>query len=435
MIPVPGKRIALTTWGSFGDLHPYMALALELGRRGHRAVIGTMPVYREKIERAGIEFFPVRPDAPAFDSDPELLARAIAPWTGPAVIMGELLMPHLRENYEDSMALIASGGGADLLVTHVLAFGAHVAAETTGVRWLSTALSPMVLVSAYDPSTPPFMTWLRRASRLHPAIARGIIAFGRRASAPWVSGVPRLRRELGLSPRGHPIFDSPYSPGGTLAMYSPLFGQVQPDFPPRTRVTGFAFHDTDEALGGVTPEMESFLEECDAVGEAPILFTLGSSAVWTPGEFFKTAAETMRRMKRRALLLVGNDANRKGFDLPAGVRAFGYAPYSWLMPRCAVIVHQAGVGTTAQGLRAGRPLLAMPFGHDTLDNARRAEQLGVGRTLTRKRFATPNLLRELSVLLEDPVYTGRASDVGRRIRAEDGTRTACDAIEEMLRAG
>jgi len=55
-------RIILNTFGSFGDIHPYMAIAHELQRRGHTPVIATMPGYREKIEGAGLEFAPVRPD-------------------------------------------------------------------------------------------------------------------------------------------------------------------------------------------------------------------------------------------------------------------------------------------------------------------------------------------------------------------------------------
>ena len=51
------KKIVFTTWGSFGDIHPFMGLALELQARGHRAAIATLSWYREKIEAAGIQFY------------------------------------------------------------------------------------------------------------------------------------------------------------------------------------------------------------------------------------------------------------------------------------------------------------------------------------------------------------------------------------------
>ncbi len=66
------KRIVLSTFGSFGDVHPYVAIALELKARGHAPVIATSEVYREKMEARGIEFCPVRPELPSLDQPEEL---------------------------------------------------------------------------------------------------------------------------------------------------------------------------------------------------------------------------------------------------------------------------------------------------------------------------------------------------------------------------
>ncbi len=425
------KRIVLTTWGSFGDLHPYMALAAELGRRGHRPVIGTIPRYREKVEAQGIEFWPIRPDAPDLENDPGLVRRAMNPATGSATVIGELLMPHLRETYADTLSMLEAGGGTDVLITHILSFAAHVAAEKTGVRWLSTVLSPIAFLSAYDPPVPPQAPWVGRVAGWHPSIARATNAIGRRVSASWVRDVVELRRELGLSADRHPIFDGQFSPMGTLALYSPIFGSVQPDFPPRTRITGFTFFDEDPARGNMTPKLERFFDESIKAGEAPLLFTLGSSAIWLAGDFYRVALRAVGKMGRRALLLTGE---RKNLDveLPPGVAAVEYAPFGRVMPRSSVIVHQGGVGTTAQALRAGRPMLIMPFGHDTLDNATRVVRLGVARTLDRRRFTPRALERELSILLEDPAYRTRADEAGRRIRSEEGTSAACDVIEGLF---
>lgn len=43
-------RIVLTTFGSLGDLHPYIAIALELKHRGHTAVIAAGNLYRDNVE-------------------------------------------------------------------------------------------------------------------------------------------------------------------------------------------------------------------------------------------------------------------------------------------------------------------------------------------------------------------------------------------------
>jgi UDP:flavonoid glycosyltransferase YjiC (YdhE family) len=429
---VRGKRIILTTWGSFGDLHPYMALALKLNRRGHDPVLGSIPLYKDKVEKAGIEFCPIRPDMPTPDQDPDLFRRALAPRTGAEVIMRELLMPHLEHSYQDTLELVQAGPGADMLITHPLTFGGHLVAEQTGIRWLSTVLSPMVFMSSFDPPRPPILPWLQHVSRLHPSLARLLVGAARNVSERWVLPVTRFRKQLGLPRRGHPLFDCQYSPQGTLAMYSSLLGRVQPDFPPNTRTTGFAFYDTDDDRGTMTPSLQKFLDDSERARERPILFTLGSSAIWSAGDFYRTSVDAVRQMKHRALLLVGDRQNLGPGPLPEGVAAFDYAPYTSVMPRCRAIVHQGGVGTTGQGLRSGRPMLCMPFGHDTLDNAQRAQELGLARTLPQKRFTVDRLVGELTELLENPRYQQRSEQIASEIRAEDGTNYACDLIEEML---
>jgi UDP:flavonoid glycosyltransferase YjiC (YdhE family) len=138
-------------------------------------------------------------------------------------------------------------------------------------------------------------------------------------------------------------------------------------------------------------------------------------------------------LNRRALLLIGDERNRPSSTLPPGVAAFAYAPYAKVMPRASCIVHQGGVGTTGQALRSGHPMLIMPFGHDTVDNARRCAELGVARVLPRKRYTVENVVRALQLLLEVPSYGKRASEIGRQVAAENGVAAACDAIEQAVR--
>src|SRR6185295_11029453 len=146
-------------------------------------------------------------------------------------------------------------------------------------------------------------------------------------------------------------------------------------------------------------------------------------------ESAKAAAE----LGRRAILLVGSDtANAAAASPAAGIIAADYAPYSELFPRAAAIVHQGGAGTTAQALRAGRPMLVMPFAHDQHDNARCVIRLGVGREIGRDQYRSGRPAAALRALLDDPGYAARATDVGRQIQSEDGVAKACDLIERQL---
>src|SRR5262249_47098166 len=139
-------RIVLTTFGSLGDLHPYIALALGLRSRGHEAIIATSAYYREKIERLGIGFRPVRPDFPDVDKFPDVARRIMDLRTGGEYVIREMVMPALKESYEDTLA---AAEGAELLVSHILTFTTRLAAEKKGLPWASTCLQPFAHFSAY----------------------------------------------------------------------------------------------------------------------------------------------------------------------------------------------------------------------------------------------------------------------------------------------
>jgi MGT family glycosyltransferase len=427
-MPGPGgtkRRIVLTTFGSLGDLHPYVAVALELQRRGHEAVIATSGRYRTKVEALGIAFRAVRPDVEDTQLDAELMRGVMDPRTGSEVVIRDLVMPHVRDSYDD---LAAACDGADLVVGHVLTFAARLLSEKTGIRWASSVLQPIAFLSAHDPPVMPTAQFLRRLRFLGPGFNRALFALARRMSAPWTEPWHRLRAELGLPPTTeNPIFEGQHAPSLVLALFSSRFAAKASDWPQHTVVTGFPFFDQD-GDAGLPPDLTRFLDG----GEPPIVFTLGTSAVMDAGDFYEVGAEAAGRLGRRAVLLVGRDAPPRTSPLPPGVAAFAYAPYSQLFPRAAAIVHQGGVGTTAQAMRSARPMIVMPYGHDQPDNAERVRRLGISRTVARRAFTAERAVRELRHLLDDPSYAARSAEVGRVVAAEDGARTAADAIERLL---
>jgi rhamnosyltransferase subunit B len=417
------RRIVLTTFGSLGDLHPYLAVGLELQSRGHSAVVATSAFYRDRVLSLGLGFHAVRPDIEASARDPEVMRRAMDRRTGGETVIAELVMPHLRDTYED---LAAACAGADLVVGHVLTYAARLVAEKTGIRWASSVLQPIGLFSAHDPPVMPTFSFFRHLRFLGPGFHRFFFRLARRMVLPWAAPWHRLRAELGLPATSeNPIFEGQHSPGLALVLVSPLFAPPQPDWPAAAVATGFPFYDADGAAG-LSPELARFLDP----GPPPLVFTLGSSAVRDPGRFYEIGAEAARALGRRAVLLTGLETTPPA-SLPDGVVAFDYAPYSLLFPRAAAIVHQGGIGTTAQALRSGRPMLVMPYAHDQPDNAARVCRLGVARTIARDRFTAPRAIKEIRRLLDEPSYATRAAEVGELVRRENGAGAAADAIERF----
>ena len=423
------KRIVFTTWGSFGDLHPFMALALGLKARGHRPAIASIADYRPKVEAAGIDFFPLRPsvELPDTEEGQEVIRRIMDLRDGPRYVIQEMLAPTTRETYEDSIAAINADGGADLLVSHAVPMAAPLVAAKTGIKWISSVLSPISLTSIYDPATPPEFPLLRKFLLLHPALAKAFTGVLHRITEPWITEVRKFRKEIGLPPGEHPVFEAQHSQRRVLAMFSKVIAQLQPDHPKNTIITGFPFYDRDQAEAAPR-EVMNFIES----GEPPIVFTLGSAAVRVGDEFYRTSIEVTKQLNRRALLLVSESSPLLKTELPAAIKAIAYARHSLVMPRSSVVVHQAGIGTTGQALGSGRPMLIVPHGQDQPDNARRCEELGVALVVPEKRYNVSNAVAKLGRLLSEQSFAERARIVSAQVRSEDGTRTACDAIEAEL---
>ncbi|MCU1294915.1 MAG: glucosyltransferase [Bryobacterales bacterium] len=428
-------RIVLNTFGSFGDLHPYLAVAIGLKRRGHEPIVATAELYRAKVEAEGIGFAPIRPDIGEMADNKAFLRKVWDPKRGTEFLLRDYIMPAVEQSFEDLLPVCEK---ADLLLTHAAAYAGPVLAEYLKLRWLSVVLQPMAFLSRYDPPVLPPALWLKRLDRFGPSVIAVILQIGKRKAGSWAKPVTVLRRKLNLPPsEKNPLFEGQFSPFGTLAWFSDHYAQPQPDWPARTRITGFPFY--DQLGAGLkrwsrAPESDAAeLAEFLAKGPPPVLFTLGSSAVMEPGDFYRESFAAAQHLGVRAILLSGG-MPRESFPqpLPSSVCIASYAPYSEVMPFCAASVHQGGIGTTAQALRAGKPMMVVPWAHDQPDNAARITKLGCGRTIPRKHYTAARAIMELKQVLANDGYARTAQRIGSQIANEDGVENACSAIEQFL---
>lgn len=424
-------RVVLATFGTHGDLHPFVALALALRERGADAVLAAGEVYRDKVEAEGIGFFPMRPSVEAVAQrlamTPRELARAVA--ARPQFLLQRIILPSLREAYDDAMAAM---DGADLVVTHSVAYGARLAAEKRGLPRIGIVLQPMLFASVTDPPVvadfPRLSRWIYRQG---PAWTRAFLGLGRHVARRWARPIDRFRRQVGLPPAtAHPLFEGQFGGAGAIGLYSPLLGPPQADHPPHTTIAGFAFYDSEK--GGpatLSPSLQAFLE----AGPAPVVFTQGTSAIHDAEEFVRESLAAVDLLGVRAVLVLDEEqARRWSLHAKATIHVTGYAPYSALFPRAAVNVHHGGIGTTAQALRAGRPQLITPYLVDQPDNAARVVRLGVGRELPRRRWRGREIAASVRVLLERPEYASAALETGWQVAREDGAAVAADTILSVL---
>ena len=421
-------RIILSNIGTYGDTNPLIALALELKRRGHVPVMALPPVYESRIRPLGLEFHAVRPDIDPADT--AMAEKVYDIKNGTEYGLRKFLFPVLRQTYDDLLDAATRPVRADLLLLGELNYAGPIVTEVTGIPWASYVLAPLSFFSAFDPPVLPPYPRLAHADKVVPGFGRVIKRVAKFISRKWPEPIYELRHELGLPKGANPLFDAKHSPNLVLALFSYILGVEQKDWPQNTLITGFCYFDADFGNQELPPHLEKFLD----AGPPPVVFTLGSAAVLSAGNFFEVSATAAINLGIRAVMLIGSDPrNQLKMTLPESICVAEYAPYSKLFSHAAMVVHQGGVGTTAQCLRAGKPMLIMPYSHDQPDNARRMKQLKIAQVIQRASYTPQRVTRLLKKMLAQPLLAQRAESVATLLANENGVCTACDALEALYK--
>jgi rhamnosyltransferase subunit B len=432
------RKIVLSTIGSLGDVHPMIALGLALKARGFAPVVATPDVFTEKTRLAGLEPAVTFPSFAQIARDLGKTEETIVART----IRDPDHMIRLMLRYLDfsTRTLDEVSEGAAAIVSAPFATASPIIAEKRRLPLIRVMFQPMMMMSPHDPpATPDFWMLAKRptgASEMSPArvtwnrlMHRGILAEIRRRYARRVN---EIRAVHGLAAtNAAPMFDSPDPKAPlTLGLYSEALAPLPPDAAPNTKLTGFPFFDSATgAPEAPDPELEAFL----AAGPAPIVFTLGTYAVYSPGDFYANSLTIAERLGQRALLLVGPRPHGERTLASPNALVRAYAPHSSVFPRASAIVHHGGAGTTGQAMRAGKPQLIVPHLGDQADNAARIARAGLGAMISPRRYAA-RAGAALARLLSDHATARRAEGIAVKVRAENGAETAANAIELALAA-
>lgn len=418
-------HVLLVTNGSHGDIHPFIAIGLALKARGCDSTVVTNPYFQSLIEHVGLKFEALgeHMDVGEYMKTSDAMHK---PYRAAKHVFTDFVVPHATRICALTRDMIASTGAGAVLV-HPLCIGANWACEMTGTPWCGVGLPPMTWMTRHDPwiSVPhmpgwptPSLHFVRLASWIAGRMMRGILD----------KPLNRQRAALGLPPiTGH--YQHVVAAGAiNFGLWSSVIRPPQPDDPPTARTVGFPWFDTHDP----SPD-DARLEQFLADGPAPIVFARGSAYVHRPGRFFEIAAAACKALNRRGVLLIG----RKGEplrDLPNGVITIGYAPFSTLFPYAAVNVHHGGIGSTGQGLRAGRPTVIVPSAFDQFDNAARCERIGCSQTVFVSRLSEKRLTAALDRVVNDLSFARRAAEVAPLAQADGGAATA-DAVIALIAAG
>ena len=416
-------RVLVLTFGTRGDIQPYVALARALIDAGHEAAVCTAEGFRHLVEGAGVPYLHMGNDML------DLMQTTMPEMSGPGDALRLLprMTAAMRSSLHDQWRA-AQAFEPDRLVYHPKILGGLHIAEKLQIP-AAVSLPLPFFTPTRDFPIPFIAHW-----RLGGMANRLTYQFNRVTGLAYGSMINTFRRTLHLEPMsrwsdyltlpdGHPV--------PALYCFSEAVVPIPPDYPPHAHVTGYWFL-PEENSWQPPPELSAFLD----AGAPPVYIGFGSMGFGQRAAAHGTAVvEAVRRLGVRAVVATGWG----GITIDTSserVHVVRDVPHSWLLPRTTAVVHHGGAGTTAAGLRAGRPTLICPVLGDQGFWAERIHALGAGpRPLPARRLTPERLVTHLDQLLTEDRYRQRAADVGRTLRSEDGLNEAIRVIEELPSPG
>ena len=418
-------RIGIQTWGSEGDIRPFIALGAALTSRGHQVELLYTEISQRKYEHVAAALgFTARAIASPVIADREkeyqvglAAIGARDEFSQGLVIFRELLDPVVEPIYEAGLDLCSR---SDLLIHHFILHPSRAAADKTGTPQMTVAFAHMLTPSRYiHPSGLPNVgEW---ANRLEWAIASFAL------NRTLLKKTNRFRGDKGLPPLGDLLREAWASPHLHLLASSPAFLDRPADWPDAIQMSGFLElpshqHET------LAPEVDAFLNS----GAPPVFMGFGS-LMPASGEHLvetvKVFAEAASRANVRAIIQA--EIDRPSTDRVLFIKR---APHQVVFPRCAAVVHHAGAGTTHTTLRAGTPSVPVPHVSDQFLWSKELLRLGAPpKAIRRTKWSARALGDRIKETVGNSKMKQAALAMSERMKNDNGPERAADLIESRVR--
>jgi sterol 3beta-glucosyltransferase len=407
-------KITILTYGSRGDVQPFLPLSLGLMGNGHSVKLAAPFRFKKLVEGYGINFVPLA-------GDPEDLSRRLNDAGHNFIKIIHELMRHAIEIGADVWHQTeAACRDADLIIhsfTHLV--GAHTLAREKHIPDIHVQPFPMFAPTGDYPNVTLPNLRLRSLNRFTHLISQKITWWTSK------SGFEQVRRRAGLPKRKlyWPFDDDPPHPRTPiLCAWSSSVLPASSDWPPRVYVTGYYFHSPNHSYQPPV-QVDSFLK----AGKPPVCITFGSMVNRDAERIDHIVRQSLKQTDNRGIILSGWSGirNRSSRD----VLYLQATPHDWLLPRCKMVIHHGGAGTISAGLCAGIPNVVVPFTADQPFWGRRVYTICVGpRPILVKNLSTDKLVHAM-VEAENEAICRHAEAIGHRIRSEDGVGQAVALIE------
>jgi sterol 3beta-glucosyltransferase len=414
-------NVTLLSYGSRGDVQPYVALARALRHIGYAVRLVAPPNFADLTQDYHVPFFPVGMDLQAHLSGRiKELSKSGKSINGLRSLRNELLSlmdDVARDTWQACQ-------GTELVIG--VGPASYSIAEKLNVPFVEVAMQPVTPTRAFPSPVAPM--WLQLGgtiNRLTHVVFEQVFWQIFRANAN------RMRTQtLGLPPYALAGPLQQLRKHGLLRLYaySPHVVPRPDDWPAQHQVTGYWF--LPPPTGWTPPEeLSTFL----AAGPPPVYLGFGSMMMRDAQKTTALVIKALNRTGQRAILAQGWGGLDETMHQSEQICFVKDIPHSWLFPRMSAIVHHGGAGTTGAALRSGVPSIVVPFGFDQAFWGQRVAALGVGpRPLPRAKLTAKGLAEAIERTLHDPTMRERAAQLGAQIQIEQGTAQAIDHIHRVL---
>ncbi|MET3921160.1 MGT family glycosyltransferase [Arthrobacter sp. UYEF20] len=393
-----------------------MPVVAELVRRGHRVTYATAAKYAEAVESTGAVFFESGEDLAAQFPRVNTSAEdgpAASPRTGMLAGLGsgmmsgllERLLERARDEFPALMARLTTDP-PDAVCYDAMTLAGKMAA-------MKLALPDIALQPTYATNEHFSMRELMPA----------------RAPAEMLAAWKHVRRLIGdfAAEQGLAHFNFMEGPPASLNICF-----IPKEFQPAGETFDASFHFVGPSLGQRTTE-EPWQPRTK---DSPLVFiSLGTTPLNDRPDFFRMCLEAFAATPWQVSIAIGDriQVSELG-DIPDNAEVRAFFPQLDVLRHADVILSRTGMNSTMEALYFEVPLVAFPLQPEQEANARRVQDLGLGRRLPAESL-TPALIRAfITEVSDDQEIRRNLATMSQRIRGAGGPAAAADAIEEHLSA-
>jgi sterol 3beta-glucosyltransferase len=414
-VPRERYRFVALTWGTRGDVQPFVALGAELARRGHHVTVAARAPFRGFIEQFGLGFHELEEDGT------EELMRELADNAGGAAGVKVFLKWQRQLTRPQFRQFWAASEAADVLISNAAytAPALHVA-EGRGIPIVQAFFDPVFLATR---SYGLFDERIQDRGALLNLVSTRLRNLASAALTADLVGAWRKERGLSwlrLNELHDPalLFRMP-----VFAAWSTALLPRPEDWPEPVVQTGRWHWPMQEH---VSPSLRAFME----AGPAPVYIGFGSWGTHDKTAVTELILEALRRTGNRGVLHRNTVDGRSTF--PDNVYVDDNLPHEWLFPQVKAVVHHGGAGTTGAVAAAGVPSVIVPAFFGQVPWGDLVRQRGVGTMLARQALSADTLAAALHEV-DPPRVRERARELGQRAKGEGGVTRAAEDIERSLR--